>query len=71
MGTPEDISKMFSGLQRAAANIVDGVIELTYFMRGSVTYEEMMRRTPGERDRISDFLKRRLEAESKSPFPVY
>ena len=62
---------MFSGLRRATVHIVDGIIELVYFMRGAITYEEMMRRTPGERDRMSEFLKKRLQTESKNMHPNY
>lgn len=62
---------MFNRLQSESTAIVQGVIELVYFMRGSVTYEEMMRRTPGERQLIDDFLKKRLKAESKNPTPNY
>lgn len=62
---------MFSRLQSESTAIVESVVELVYFMRGSVTYEEMMRRTPGERQLIDEFLKKRLKAESKSPHPVY
>jgi len=40
-------------------------------MRGAVTYEEMMRRTPGERDAMSRFIKKRLDAQKDSMYPVY
>ncbi len=62
---------MFLSLQKEATNLIDGIISLTYFMRGSITYEEMMRRTPGERDRISTFLDKRFETEKNNPHPVY
>lgn len=51
--------------------ILDGVIELTYWMRGAITYEEMLRRTHGERDRISAFVEKRLSVEAKKPYPQY
>lgn len=62
---------MFDRLQGDARNIVNSIIEMVYFMRGSISYEEMMRRTPGERQLINDFLNRRIESEKKSPHPVY
>jgi len=40
-------------------------------MRGSVTYEEMLRRTPGEREIMSDFVKKRLESQKGAMAPVY
>lgn len=62
---------MFSGLERDTNTLIQGVIELCYFMRGAISYEEMMMRTPGERQRIRDFLKSRLEAEGKKLNPNY
>lgn len=62
---------MFDRLQKDAEEIIKGIIEMVYFMRGSVGYEEMMLRTPGERQLINEFLTRRLETEKKSPYPVY
>lgn len=62
---------MFLSLQREITGLIDNVIELVYFMRGSISYEEMMRRTPGERERISQFINKRLEKEAKKMYPNY
>jgi len=62
---------MFDRLSREAEQIIENIIELVYFMRGSVGYEEMLRRTHGERQLIHQFLNRRLESEKKSPHPNY
>ena len=70
-GTPEQISQLFQLLARDVDNLLQSVIELSYFMRGAVPYEMMMLRTPGERQRISDFIERRMKAESKNPNPNY
>ncbi len=66
-----NIRKMFQALQGDVQSLVDGIISLVYYMRGAISYEEMMRRTPGERDRISRFLDKRFETEKKNPHPVY
>lgn len=62
---------MFAQLGEQASNIVKHIIELVYFMRGGVTYEEMMNRTPGERHLIEEFINKRLEIEKKNPNPTY
>ncbi|TFG97008.1 hypothetical protein E4H12_09715 [Candidatus Thorarchaeota archaeon] len=62
---------MFGRLQADSRALIKEVVQLVYFMRGGVTYEEMMRRTPGERSEISDFIEKRLEDESKKMNPVY
>ena len=71
MGSPSDITKMMGHLRRDIDNVVNGVISLVYFMRGGIGYEEMMRRTVGERQRISEFLDKRLKLEGKKDFPNY
>jgi hypothetical protein len=58
-------------MQRDVEGLIDGIISLVYYMRGAISYEDMMMRTPGERDRISRFLDKRFEAEKKNPHPVY
>lgn len=59
------------GLQREIDGIIRSVIDLVYFMRGSIGYEEMMRRTVGERQRFAEYIEKRLKQESKRDFPVY
>ena len=62
---------MFGNLKRDVELIVDNVVELSYFMRGAVGYEEMMKRTPGERQRMAKFIEKRLESQKNSMSPVY
>lgn len=63
---------MFNRLEREVKQIIDNIIEITYFMRGAVDYDSaLMNMSAGERDRISGFITRRLETESKSMYPVY
>lgn len=52
--------------------IVDNILELSYFMRGAVSYEyALMNMSVAERDRAFTFINKRLESESKSMYPVY
>lgn len=62
---------MIGTLQDEAKALIDSVISLAYFMRGGATYEELMNMTYGERDRVSEFIKNRLEQEMKKPTPIY
>lgn len=47
--------------------IVDEAIELTYFMRGSIQYFDMLETTYPERQRISNFIEKRLKDEGAKP----
>lgn len=40
-------------------------------MRGSVSYEEMLRRNPSEREMFALFINDRLELEKKKMYPIY
>ena len=62
---------MFQRLTGEISGIVDSIIELCWFMRGSISYEEMMLRTPGERQMIGKFIEKRLESQKNSPHPIY
>ena len=62
---------MFSSLRGDVERLVDEAIWISYYMRGAMGYEEVMRRTPGERQRLTSFLEKRLESQSKSLHPVY
>ena len=63
-----EIQKMFSRLRHEAAEIIKGIIRLVYFMRGSVQYEDMMRRTPAERDLFYEFIEERMKSGKGNPY---
>lgn len=62
---------MIGMLQDDARALIDSIISLAYFMRGGITYSELMNMTSGVRDRVESFIKSRLEQEAKNPNPVY
>lgn len=70
-GDKPEIIKMFNRLSSESENIVNTVISLCYFMRGSISYDDMMFRTPGERDLISTFIDKRLNQEKDKMYQVY
>lgn len=62
---------MFRDLDQSVRNLIEGVVQIVYFMRGSVQYDDIMFRTPFERQVMEEFISKRLEAESKKSFPIY
>ena len=70
-GDSEKITEMFNGLQREGRALLNSIVSLIYFMRGAVSYSEAMNMSLAERQVISEFLDKRLEAEKNSPSPVY
>jgi hypothetical protein len=70
-GKPEDIRNMFIRMRKETRDLLNEVVQLVYFMRGSIQYDDMLMRTPGEREIIADFIKSRLEQENEKMYPVY
>jgi hypothetical protein len=62
---------MFNRLRHESRQIMKGVIELVYFMRGAIQYNDMIMMSQVERDMVSDFIKENLEREGKKLHPNY
>lgn len=63
---------MFLVLQDEAKMLIKNIIEMAYFMRGSMSYESiLLTMSYAERQLVSEFIKARLEQEAKSQHPVY
>jgi len=63
---------MFLTLQDEAKMLIKSIIDMTYFMRGGMSYESiLLTMSYAERQLVAEFLKNRLELESKSPNPTY
>lgn len=70
-GSPQDIRGMFNRMRQEVRGLLKEIVALVYYMRGSVQYEDMIMRTPVERELISEFINERFEQEKKNPHPVY
>lgn len=71
-GSAEDVRKMFGRLTRETEQIVKHIIQLTYYMRGSISYDYLLKEMCfAERQLVDAFLTKRLEEERKSQHPVY
>ena len=62
---------MFNQYKREVTHIINNIIEICYFMRGSIQYETMFELTFFERQCIEEFIRKRLEQEKKNMHPVY
>jgi len=65
------IRKHITTLGAEARKIVYNNTTIAYYMRGGISYNSCFDLTPGERDVILDFIKRRLDSQKDSAFPVY
>lgn len=50
---------------------IASIVQLVWYMRGSIQYKDMLDMSMVERQAVSRFIEKRLEAESKRPYPQY
>ncbi len=62
---------MFKELNSATKSLIEECISLAYWMRGGIQYDDLLWRTPVERQVMSNFLSERLKSESKKTYPNY
>ncbi len=62
---------MFKHMTKTREIIIESVISLVNFMRGSVQYNDVMSLSYYERQVMNQFIERRLEIESNKINPVY
>jgi hypothetical protein len=58
---------MFQRLRDETSIIIDNAIQSIYYMRGAINYFDYYEMTYMERQKVSKFLEKRFEEESKKP----
>ena len=67
----EDKRQMFVQMSAERKRIIQSIIQLVYFMRGSIQYHDMINMSLVERDSVEEFIEKRLEQEAKKMYPQY
>jgi hypothetical protein len=62
---------MFNEFRSDVNSTLKTLVQLVYYMRGSISYNDMLNMTFSEREIVNDFITERLEQESKRMHPVY
>jgi hypothetical protein len=62
---------MFQQMKKDSESILNEIIHLVYFMRGSIQYHDMLLMSRFERSLIGEFIERRLEQEKEKMYPIY
>jgi hypothetical protein len=70
-GSSDDVRRMFDQMNQERKRILSAIVQLVYFMRGSVQYKDMFEMTLVERETVSEFIEKRLEVEAKKMYPTY
>lgn len=61
---------MIINFQNETKNLINTVINLTYYMRGSIQYDRILGMSYAERQQISNFIEKRMEAQKKINYPI-
>jgi len=70
-GDTSRISEVINSMAVDVRNLLKSAIEIAYFSRGSIPYNDVLRMSALERDLAVEFINKRLEIAGKSPFPVF
>ncbi len=62
---------MMSLLRSGTEAIVKSTMELVYYFRGAIQYDDALLMSPAERDIAFEFVNERLEQARKMPYPVF
>ena len=58
-------------MEKSAKAIKQDALKMTWYMRGGVSYSEVMHMSPEERTAIGEIIKENLETTKKSKMPFF
>ena len=67
----DQISKMVDQMEAETINIRREAIQLSWYMRGGLTYDQALQLSVSERTLISELIKENLETTKKSGLPFF
>ena len=71
VSTSEQISIMVDQMDKETVDIRREALQLSWYMRGGVTYDQALRLSVSERTLISELIKENLETTKKSGLPFF
>lgn len=67
----EDIIELLDKMDQDSKAINKNLIEMCWYMRGGITYKEMIMLSPTDRKTIMELIKTNLETTNKSGLPFF
>jgi hypothetical protein len=58
-------------LQGEVRTTIKNIVQLVWFMRGAISYHEMLTMTHAEREIVKEWVEEHLDTQKKSMYPVY
>jgi len=63
---PEKIQKLLDGMENECKDIKKNALKFSWYMRGGVSYEDVLNMSADERNAISDIIAENLDTTKKS-----
>ena len=70
-GSDEQIQELLNSMDRQAKDLKSELIKLVWYMRGGITYAEILMMNSSEREIIGKLIKENLETTKKSGLPFF
>lgn len=68
---PAGVQKLIDGMDKECEAIKKSALSLSWYMRGGVTYEDVLNMSQSERQAISDLVEDHLETTKKTQMPFF
>lgn len=68
---PEEIQKLLDGMENDINSIKKSAMSLTWYMRGGVSYEDVLNMSNEDRKVISELVEQNLETTKKTQMPFF
>lgn len=68
---PEKVQKLIDGYEKAIKDIKKNAMTMAWYMRGGMTYEDIMNMSAAEREQINEIIESNLETTKKTQMPFF
>lgn len=68
---PEEVQKLIDGYEKQVNSIKKNALSLSWYMRGGVSYEDVLNMSVQERTAINEIIEQNLDTTKKSQLPFF
>jgi len=68
---PEGVQKLFDGMEKECSAIKKNALSSSWYMRGGVSYEDVLNMSSEERAQIDEIVKSNLQTTKDSKLPFF
>ena len=67
----DEITDLIDRMEKETKAVRENILELCWYMRGALSFDEGMQLSPSDRDAIHNIIKEHLETTKKSGLPFF